>query len=273
MNVVTRAVVTLGAVGLVVLVSASAQAKSSPTGLFVFSRSSAPPGEAVIISTARSGEFSRQDRVRLFLVPRALAADVKSPNDTRITAAGTVRPDNRGRGSIRVKVPDIAPGVYLIGRSCPQCKNRSHRRFTVLTPRKRMRVLIRSRMALRIEDVRRCNSAYSEALLERFFSAFNTGDVQISKFFAPEERWIWWRDPNNMTEPVPYSELGPYLRSLRTSGITLQLESLSFTGFRASPRLGEFGLRLDRGGQLAGNGKVAIDCETGLLALVTIDSW
>jgi len=76
-----------------------------------------------------------------------------------------------------------------------------------------------------------------------------------------------------MTVPVPYSELVLYLRSLPASGITLELESLSFTGFRASPRLGEFSLRLDRGGQLAGNGKVAIDCQTGLLALMTIDSW
>lgn len=270
---VTRWIVIFGALFLLSSLGAGAQAKSSPTGLFVFSRGSAPPQDAVMISTARAGEFSRQDRVSLYLVPRAVARDVNSAADDRITALGSLRTDNRGRGTLRVRVPDIAPGAYLVGRSCPRCKKRIHRRFTVLQPTREIPVLIRSRMALRVEDVRKCNSAYSEALLDRFFSAFNSGSAQIAQFFVPEDRWIWWRDPNNMAEPVPYGALESYLRTLHASGTRLELQSLNFTGYRASPRLGEFGLRLDRGDQPAGNGKVAIDCGTGLLALVTIDSW
>jgi hypothetical protein len=273
MNVVTRVLVTLGALVLLSSLSAGAQAKSSPSGLFVFSRTTAPPQEAVIISTARAGEFSRRDRVSLYLVPRAIARDVGSAADERITAVGSLRTDRRGQGSLRVRVPDVAPGQYLVGRSCPRCKKRIHRRFAVLQPAKEIPVLIRSRMALRVDDVRRCNTAYSEAFLNRFFSAFNSASAQIAQFFVPEDRWIWWRDPNNMADPVPYGALESYLRTLHASGIRLGLQSLSFTGYRAAPRLGEFGLRLDRGDQPAGNGKVAIDCGTGLLALVTIDSW
>lgn len=268
-----RVLSAVGAITLVSLLTGGAEAKSTATGLFVTSTTSAPPEAALVISTARAGEFASQDVVRLFLVPKTLAKQVRSSTDGRITSIGTLRVGRRGHGSLRVRLPDLTPGVYLIGRSCPGCKRRSYRPFVVLQPTRGIPTLIRSRMSVRVEDVRKCNRAYSEALLSRFFFAFNSGDVQIDDFLTSEDRWIWWRDPDNVAEPVPRADLQSYLRMLHANDVRLQLQSLSFTGYRASPRLGEFGLRLDRGDRPAGNGKVAVDCSTGLLALVTIDSW
>lgn len=263
----------VGAITLASLLTAGAEANSPATGLFVVSPSKASPGAALFISTARAGEFLSQDAVRLFLVPKALVTDVRSSTDVRVTSIGTLRVNKRGRGSLRVRVPDLTPGVYLIGRSCPRCRRRSYRPFTVLRPTRGIPTFLRSRMSVRIEDVRKCNRAYSEALLSRFFLAFNSGDVQIDNFLAPEDRWIWWRDPANVAEPVPRSDLQTYLRTLHTNGVRFHLQSLTFTGYRTSPRLGEFGLRLDRGDKSPGDGKAAVDCGTGLLSLVTIDSW
>jgi hypothetical protein len=265
--------VALGALVLVSSVPAGSQTESSATGLFVFSRGSAPPREAVVVSTASAAQFSRNDKVHLFLVPRAASRDVKSPSDERITSIGTLQLDNRGRGALRIKVPDIVPGTYVIGRWCLRCRTRSYRRFKVLQPTGAIPPSVRSRMSFRVEDVRRCNNVYSESLLNRFFAAFNSGNLDATEFFASEDRWIWWRDPNNMQDPLPYGHLGSYLRTLQENGVILKLASFSFTGYRPSPRLGEFGFRLDRGDRPAGNGKGAVDCTSGLLALVTIDNW
>jgi hypothetical protein len=133
---------------------------------------------------------------------------------------------------------------------------------------------LRLQMSLRIEDVRRCNRQYLESLLKRFFDAFNRGEVRLADFFLPEDRWLWWRDPDHMQEPVPYAQLESYLRGLHDGGIVLQLESLSFNGYRGSPPEGaDFGFHTVGASGSRGSGKGFIDCASGLLAVVTIERW
>lgn len=261
-----------------ILLAAPTVALGSPQqvpGAFFFSRANALPGEQVVIRTASPGYFRSRDRVQLFLVPESLAKRVKSPKDKRALSVGHVRIVKSGRGVLRVTLPDVPPGSYVLARSCPSCSKRANRPFKVLLPPSTASSEVRGRMLLQVDNpYRLCDATHSEKALRDFFLAFDRGEPKlVGRFFTDEDRWIWWRDPENMQQPVEFAQLESYLRSIQERGVTLSLDSLRFTGFRASPRLGEFSFRLARAGVAAGNGKGAVDCKTGRLALVTIDRW
>lgn len=95
----------------------------------VVGRPEASPRERVTIRTAETPQdfaLSRRLRpyrrpIRLYVVSDALAAGVRSVESPRLNYVGTLVPDARGRGLLRLAVPPLDPGRYVVASWCPTC--------------------------------------------------------------------------------------------------------------------------------------------------------
>jgi hypothetical protein len=96
---------------------------------FLFSRSSAKPGDRVTVrSNGTPRDFSPQQGIglfqkpiRLYLVANTAARKVRSRFDSRVFFIGVITLDSRGRGMLTFSVPPLASDSYAIAGWCFQC--------------------------------------------------------------------------------------------------------------------------------------------------------
>lgn len=112
---------------------------------FLFSPTSAKPGDRVTVRLGGTpAGFSLADRarplqrpIRVYLVPDAVAAEVRTRFDARLHFVGSLVPDRNARGLLAFRVPPLDTGTYVVAAWCPQCARHSSGRmfFTLPVPR------------------------------------------------------------------------------------------------------------------------------------------
>ena len=147
---------------LLVAVGAAAATGSAGAALFFFfSPTSAKVNDEVTVRIAGTPETyepsqgigSSRRSIRLYLVPNAVARDVRSRFDRRLHFIGALVPDARLRGILRFTVPPVESGGYAVAAWCRDCAAFSRgRAFSVATvgdntvPRYRPLMLLRVTM-------------------------------------------------------------------------------------------------------------------------------
>jgi hypothetical protein len=95
--------------------------------------------------------------MRLYLVPNAVAAEVRTRFDPRLHFIGTIVPDARGRGLLSVALPALDADSYAAAVWCPRCARYSRgRTFFVLRVNQSVAARYRPLMLLRIEKHKTC---------------------------------------------------------------------------------------------------------------------
>jgi hypothetical protein len=127
--------------------------------VFLFSRSTAKPGDRV---TVRSSETPRnfrptqrskplQEPIRLYLVLNTVAGQVRSRFDSRVFFVGAVVLDRRGRGLLTFSVPPVDSGSFAIASWCSRCARENNgRSFFIQRDRSRVAAHYRAQMLLRV---------------------------------------------------------------------------------------------------------------------------
>ena len=146
----------------VALVALSAPANARATVGFLFDVSSAQANERVTVRTVGTpADFDGTQRVkplqrpiRLYLVGRDVAAEVRSRLDPRLDFIGTFVPDKNGRGLLTFSVPPLDLDSYALAYWCPSCPGRG-RTFFVQQPDQLIR-RYRSQALLRIDTTQAC---------------------------------------------------------------------------------------------------------------------
>jgi hypothetical protein len=111
------------------VVAATTAAAAHSALFFLFSPTSAHPGDKVVVRTGgtpagfrlRDQVEGRQQPIRLYLIPNAIADDVTSRDDSRLTPIGTLVPDKNGHGILTFRVPAVKGGSYAAAAWCPGC--------------------------------------------------------------------------------------------------------------------------------------------------------
>jgi hypothetical protein len=134
-----------GVVALVLTAGVVAAAESARSALFfLFDPTTTKPGQQVTVRTGGTPQrFPPSQRVtplqgamRLYLVPNAVAGEVRSRFDRRLHFIGSLRPDRDGRGVLAFTVPPLESGSYAAAVWCPGCARSSGgRTFFVLGTR------------------------------------------------------------------------------------------------------------------------------------------
>ncbi len=134
-----------------------AQVTAAERTLFLFSRASAKPGERLSIQTQQRpepevGERARQGPIRLYLVPKATAASIRSRFDPRVFFIGAMTLDSRGRGALIFSVPPLESGPYLIAGWCARCPESNQPAFFVQAVNAEIPARYRRQALLRISS-------------------------------------------------------------------------------------------------------------------------
>lgn len=116
-------------VSLAALLAAAAPEAGRASLFFLFEPVSAKPGETVTVRTGGTpkGFTSAQARrpfqrpIRVYLVPNAAAAQVRTRFDARLHFVGSLVPDAQGRGKLAFTVPPLDAGAYAVAAWCPGC--------------------------------------------------------------------------------------------------------------------------------------------------------
>jgi hypothetical protein len=110
---------------------------------FLFDQPNAAPNDRLTVRAGgtpsnfklnqRKKPFQRP--VRLYLVRTAVAAEVRSRFDPRLSFVGSVVLGRNARGLLKFSLPPLDPGTYTIAYWCPGCARYSHgRTFYVQDP-------------------------------------------------------------------------------------------------------------------------------------------
>jgi len=111
-----------GALAAAVLLSLLAVGSASAALFIVLEPTSGPPGTEVAGRTGGEGAFSTQvDPLPTYLVAKAAADSVSSPDDPGLIAVGELIVDAAGNGRISFRVPQVEPGDYVVIVFCPSC--------------------------------------------------------------------------------------------------------------------------------------------------------
>jgi hypothetical protein len=151
----------LGPLVLAFSVVAAATAPTARSSLFfLFSPTSAHPGEQVVVRTGGTPQGfrlsdrvrGRQQPIRLYLIPNAIADEVGTRDDPRLTPVGTLVPDKNGHGILTFRVPALKGGSYAAAAWCPGCAEYSSgRTFVTLRVSEGIVPRFRRLMLLRVE--------------------------------------------------------------------------------------------------------------------------
>src|SRR5215208_5410914 len=123
------------------LIAAAAPDNGRAALFFLFSSTSATPGETVTVrlgGTPKSFTPAQAMRpfqrpIRVYLVPNA-AARVHTRFDTRLHFVGSLVPDARARGILRFTVPPLDADRYAVAAWCPGCAQSSFGRTFFTLP-------------------------------------------------------------------------------------------------------------------------------------------
>jgi hypothetical protein len=114
--------------------------------------------------------------------------------------------------------------------------------------------------------------------IEDFLQAYNAGAPDIvDRFIASTVMFKWYGDPvRRFPESMDRGSLGAYLRQRHTLGEQLKLGRFRFNGV-GNGGYGNFECTLERSGSVEEprqvDGKGAVDCISGKIAVWWIDSW
>jgi hypothetical protein len=121
--------VVLATAAFVAVAAAAAVAKFD---LLVFEPRDATPGRVVTVRTRGTPlGFTNDERrrpfltpLRLYLVPKRIASEVRSPLDRRLYFIGVLVPDRSGRGVLTFAAPPLETGQYAVAAWCRRCTYR-----------------------------------------------------------------------------------------------------------------------------------------------------
>ena len=147
---------------LLVALSVAAAATGAAHGslFFLFDPTHAAHGDEVVIRTGGTPRsFHLGDRVRpfqspirVYLVPEAVAASVRSRTDPRLALIGILVPDKNGHGVLTFRVQQLHTGTYAVAAWCPGCAADSFgRRFFTFPDDPQIVPRYRALMFLQIE--------------------------------------------------------------------------------------------------------------------------
>jgi hypothetical protein len=149
----------LGTLAAVALVAAAVCVPSARAALFfLFKPTAADAGDLVTVRlggtpprfTLADRERPFQQAMRIYLVPRDAAGEVRTRFDPRLHFVGRIVPDRRSRGALRFRVPPLDTGSYAVAAWCPACaRHSSGRSFFVQTVPRVSR--FRAQMGLQVE--------------------------------------------------------------------------------------------------------------------------
>jgi hypothetical protein len=120
----------IGGLVLALAVLSAATATTAGAALFfLFTPTSASPGELVSIRlggtpagfTAGQRQKLLRRPIRVYLVLEGVADDIRSRLDRRLHFVGTIVPDRRSRGVLTFPAPPLDSGTYVAGAWCPGC--------------------------------------------------------------------------------------------------------------------------------------------------------
>src|SRR5438094_10669361 len=119
----------LAIIALVLGVALAAPASAGAALFFLFDHASAAPNDRLTVRTGGTPKnFKLKQRVkpfqrpvRLYLVRKDLARQVRSRFDSRLNLIGSLVADKNGRGFMRFNVPPLDPATYTIAAWCPGC--------------------------------------------------------------------------------------------------------------------------------------------------------
>lgn len=142
-----RRIVPLAALAILALALAAGGANAALW--LLFSRTTAEPGDTVVVRTGgrgallvakRRGDLRRWP-LRVFAVSKADAESVRSPRDARLSPLGRLSVDRNGDGRLRFVVPNLPAGDYTTLVHCVSCARYSNGRTLVPGgPTRRFRV-------------------------------------------------------------------------------------------------------------------------------------
>lgn len=121
---------------------AAALASAASAALFfLFAPTGATPGDIVTVRlggtppgfTADRRERPFQRAIRVYLVAVDEAGEIRGRFDRRLSFLGRLVPDARGRGLLRVTVPPLDTGDYVLAYWCPGCARHGSPTFGVQT--------------------------------------------------------------------------------------------------------------------------------------------
>jgi hypothetical protein len=128
-----------------------------------------------------------------------------------------------------------------------------------------------------------CTGRGGEAVLRAFFDDLSHGGSDLlTPYFAPAQDFVRWWDPTRGSgEVVPYTGLQEHLRKLQRDGADAAVIGFTDTGFQGKGTSEAGGwLQFNIRGRLSkdaavmvGVGKGAIDCRTGKLKALVVDTW
>jgi hypothetical protein len=152
------AVIALALVALAVPVTANAAL------FFLFDQPSATPNDQMTVRTGGTPKNFKlkqrvkplQPAVRLYLVRRDVAAQVRSRFDSRLSFVGSVVPDKNGRGLMTFSVPPLDPSTYTIAIWCPGCAAYSRGRTFFVQQAAQFVPRYRAQALLRISTAQSC---------------------------------------------------------------------------------------------------------------------
>jgi hypothetical protein len=153
---------TMRLLTLLVALSVAAAATGAAHGslFFLFDPTHAAHGDEVVIRTGGTPRsFHLGDRVRpfqspirVYLVPEAVAASVRSRTDPRLALIGILVPDKNGHGVLTFRVQQLHTGTYAVAAWCPGCAADSFgRRFFTFPDDPQIVPRYRALMFLQIE--------------------------------------------------------------------------------------------------------------------------
>lgn len=111
---------------LVGAVAAALFASSAAGALWlIFSKTTAAPRETVAVRTGGLGALRlirhRSQPLRVFLVPEAIADQVRFVRDPRLVPLGSLKRDRAKNGRLAFRVPNVPPGDYSTLIYCVPC--------------------------------------------------------------------------------------------------------------------------------------------------------
>jgi len=111
-----------GALAAAVLLSLLVVGSASGALFVILEPTSGPPGTEVTGRTGGDGAFASQvDPLPTYLVAKAAADSVTSPEDPGLIPIGELIVDEGGNGRISFLVPQVEPGDYVVIAFCPSC--------------------------------------------------------------------------------------------------------------------------------------------------------
>lgn len=112
----------------------------------------------------------------------------------------------------------------------------------------------------------------AELVIEDFIGAMDSGDATAADAVFADNSFGWFSETPGRLDPEARQRdtLTEYLEGRIQQGASYELTSFSFTGYRETSGLGDFGLVLTNESNERIDAKGAIDCDTGKIIVLSL---